>query len=228
MRKFLPLPLVLMLAAGCAAPPVVPPPAAPPVERAAQTMPFEAWTIASSRLEVRVYRDGPLLQLGHNHVITSDQLGGVIELREPRTHSGFTLDLPLASLVVDDPAARAAAGDEFASPVPEQDRAGTARNMLGPAVLDAARQDVLRLTAEEVSGGPADYIVRVRVALRGEERVIVVPLTVNFVDDRLQIHASVRLHHADLGLTPFSVALGALRVRDDFEIDCRLEARLAT
>ena len=225
MRKF--LPFMLALSAGCAAPPQVQPAAAPPA-RAAQTLPHEAWDVVSSRLEVRVYRDGPMLQLGHNHVITSDAIDGVIELREPRPQSGFTLALPLASLVVDDPAARAAAGTEFASPVPEKDRAGTVRNMLGPAVLDAARQAVLHLTADGISGGPVEYVARVRVGLRGEERVIDVPLALSFEGDRLRIHASMRLHHADLGLVPFSVALGALRVRDDIEVDCRLEARRAT
>lgn len=226
MRKF--PPLILMLCAGCAAPPQVPPAAAPPPPRAAESLPYEAWDVVSSRLEVRVYRDGPMLQLGHNHVITSDALEGVIELRDPRLQTGFTLALPLASLVVDDPVARAAAGADFAVPVPEKDRAGTVRNLLGPAVLDAARQAVLHLTADGISGGPSDYVARVRVGLRGEERVIDVPLAVSFEGDRLRIHASARLRHADFGLVPFSVALGALRVRDDIELDCRLEARRAT
>jgi hypothetical protein len=138
MRKF--LPSAALLLAGCAAPPPAPPPAAPPAARTTATMPYEGWDVVASRLEVRVYRDGPMMQFGHNHVITSEALDGVIELRDPRTHSGFTLDLPLDSLVVDDAAARAAAGAEFAAPVPEKDREGTARNLLGPAVLDAARQ----------------------------------------------------------------------------------------
>lgn len=226
MRKF--LPLVLALSAGCAAPPQVPPAAAPPPVRDAEGLPFERWDIVSSRLEVRVYRDGPMQQLGHNHVITTDALDGVVELRDPRTETRFTLELPLATLVVDDTAARAGAGAEFTAPVPEKNRADTVRNMLGPAVLDAARQAVLHLTADGISGGPADFVARVRVGLRGEERVIEVPLAVSFEGDRLRIHASTRLRHADLGLVPFSIALGALRVRDDIEIDCRLEARRAT
>lgn len=226
MRKF--LPFVVLLATGCAVPPQVPPPAAPPPARAVESLPHETWDVVSSRLEVRVYRDGPMLQLGHNHLITSDALDGVIELRDPLPQTGFTLELPLASLVVDDPAARAGAGADFAAPVPEKDRAGTVRNMLGPAVLDAVRQAVLQLTADGIAGGPADYVARVRVGLRGEERVVDVPLTVSFEGDRLRIHASARLRHADLGLVPFSIALGALRVRDDLEIDCWLEARRAT
>lgn len=226
MRKF--LPSAALLLAGCAAPPPAPPPAEPSPPRAAESLPHEAWEVVSSRLEVRVYRDGPMQQLGHNHVITSDALDGTIELRDPRPRTGFTLELPLASLVVDDPAARAAAGPDFATPVPAKDREGTMRNLLGPAVLDAAHQAVVHLTADGISGGSSEYTARVRVALRSEERVIDVPLTVAFEGDRLRVHANLRLRHADLGLVPFSVALGALRVRDDIEIDCRLEARRAT
>jgi hypothetical protein len=226
MRKF--LPSAALLLAGCAAPPPAPPPAAPPATRTAAALPYESWDVVASRLEVRVYRDGPMMQFGHNHVITSEALDGVIELRDPRTQSSFALDLPLGTLVVDDPAARAAAGTDFATPVPAKDREGTMRNLLGPAVLDAERQAVVHLTADGISGGPGEYTARVRVALRSEERVIDVPLSVTFEGDRLRVHANLRLRHVDLGLVPFSIALGALRVRDEIEIDCSLEARRAT
>lgn len=227
MRKFL-SPLILMLA-GCVAPPQVPPAAttaAPPPEAA--TGPFEAWKVVGSRLEVRVYRDGPMAKLAHNHLITSSAITGSIELRAPRTASRFRLELPLESLVVDDEKARQAAGEDFAAPVPEKDREGTRHNMLGDRMLAASRQAVLRLSADALSGGPENFTARLRVALRGEERVIEVPLTITMEGERLHVHAHLRLRHADLGLVPFTAGLGAIRVRDDFEIDCRLEARRAT
>lgn len=222
MRKF--LPLVALLAAGCAAPPQVLPPAAPTAPAAAAG-PFEAWDVIDSRVEVRVYRDGPMQKLGHNHVITSAGLRGVIELREPRSNSGFALELPLDSLVVDDPGARERAGAEFTSPVAPQDRAGTRHNLLGSAVLDAARQPVLALSLESLTGGPEQFEARVRVRLRGEERVIGAPVNMSIDGDRMRVRAQLRLRHGDLGLTPFTVALGAIRVRDDFDVDCHLEAR---
>ena len=55
--------------------------------------------------------------------------------------------------------------------------------------------------------------------------MVAVPFTVTIDGDRLEAHADLRLTHADLGLEPFTVALGALRVRDDFEVDLTLEAR---
>ncbi|MGH8250913.1 MAG: hypothetical protein ACREVI_09500 [Steroidobacteraceae bacterium] len=223
MRRF-PFLFVLLLA-GCAAPRPLPPAAVPPPGRAEARLPFEAWQVVASHLEVWVYRDGPMAKAGHNHLISTDALRGEVELREPRTETGLALELPLEALVVDDPAARAAAGPEFAAPVPEKDRAGTRQNMLGSAVLDAAKQGLLRVTADSIEGGPGDYQARLRIALRGEERVIAVPLTVTFDGDVLRVKADFRLSHADLGLKPFSIALGALRVRDDIEIRCSLEAR---
>jgi hypothetical protein len=223
MRKF--LIALFALLSGCALPPKVPPVAAPPVTVAAPSGPFERYEVVASHVEIRAFREGPMASLGHNHLISSDALAGTIDLRNPARDTRFTLELPLASLVVDDPALRSTAGADFAKEVPQADRDATRRNMLGPSVLDAARQPVLRLTAESMDGGPTDFVAQVRVGIRGEERIIGIPLSVQVDGDRLSVHAGFKLHHADLGLTPFSVALGALRVRDDIEIDCRLEAK---
>ena len=228
MRKFL-LPILLILTA-CAAPPQQPPPATPPEAEPAPAPaagPSESWDVHISRLEVRVYRDGPMAKFAHNHLVTSTAVTGRIELREPRTASSFRLELPLESLVVDDEQARAAAGPDFAAPVPEKDREGTRHNLLGDKLLDAARQPVLVMAADGIEGGPENYTVKLRLSLRGEERVLSVPVTMAAEGANLRLHANMKLRHADLGLVPFTAGLGAIRVRDDFEIDCRLEARRA-
>ena len=222
MRKF--LIVLLALLSGCALPPKAPPAAAPSIAVAVPSGPFERYEVVASHVEIRAFREGPMAQLGHNHLISSDALTGTIDLRNPARDTRFTFELPLASLVVDDPALRSTAGADFAKEVPQADREGTRHNMLGPSVLDAARQPVLRLTAESMDGGPTEFVAQVRVGIRGEERIIGVPLSVQVDGDRLSVQVSFKLHHADLGLTPFSVALGALRVRDELEVECRLEA----
>ena len=166
-----------------------------------------------------------MAKFAHNHLVTSTAVTGRIELREPRTASTFRLELPLESLVVDDAQARAAAGEDFAAPVPEKDREGTRRNLLSEQLLNAARQPVLTMTADGITGGPENFTVQLRVSLRGEERVIAVPVTLAVEGAHLHLHANMKLRHADLGLVPFTAGLGAIKVRDDFEIDCRLEAR---
>jgi hypothetical protein len=220
----------MLLVTACAAPPrEQPPPAAPPEPAppaaGRERGPAERWEVAASSLAVRVYRDGPMQKLGHNHLVTSDAIAGVIELREPVTQSGFSLELPVESLVVDDDAARAAAGPEFAAPVPQKDRDATRRNMLGEKLLDAARQGVIRLSADSIAGEGGNYEARVRVAVAGREQVVVAPFRVSVEGGELRARAAFRLTHGDLGLEPFNVALGALKVRDDFDVELSLTAR---
>jgi len=223
MRKFL-WP-VLVILAGCAVPPREEAPPAAAVPAAPAAAPGEAWKVVSSKLEVRVYRDGPMQKLGHNHLITSDQLAGEITVREPLTATSFELSLPLESLVVDDEAARAAAGGDFAAPVPAKDAEGTRHNMLGEKLLNAANFGEMKLASESLSGGPGSYQAQVRVSLAGGEHVVAAPFTVTIEGDHLKAHADLRLTHADVGLVPFTVALGVLKVRDDFEVSVTLEAR---
>lgn len=228
MRSLLCILLTLAIAA-CAAPPRGQTPAAPAtLEAPAPSAGAEVWEVTGSSLEIRVYRDGPMQKLGHNHLITSDRITGEVELREPHATSGFALRLPLDSLVVDDAQARSRAGGEFDAPVPEKDREATRRNMLGERLLDAARQGEILLIADSITGGPRNYEARVRVSLAGREHVLAAPFELMIDGERLVARADLRLNHADLGLEPFAVALGALRVRDDFEVGLTVEARRRT
>jgi hypothetical protein len=68
-------------------------------------------------------------------------------------------------------------------------------------------------------------VARVRVSLAGRENEVAAPFAVTVEGDRLRAHAGFRLTHDELGLEPFAVALGALRVREDFDVDLTLEAR---
>jgi len=223
---FILLPLAI---AACAAPPRGQTPAPPAaLEAPAPAAGAEVWQVTDSHLEIRVYRDGPMQKLGHDHLITSDRIAGEVELREPLATSRFALRLPLDSLVVDDAQARSRAGAEFEAPVPEKDREATRRNMLGERLLDAARQGEILLTAESITGGPRNYEARVRVSMAGQEHVLAAPFELTIEGGRLVAHADLRLTHADLGLEPFAVALGALRVRDDFEVEITVKARRRT
>ncbi len=230
MHKFLWTLLPAITLAACVAPPrsEKSPDAVPPVaaSRPAEPAPAdETWTVVASHLSVRVYRDGPMQKLGHDHLITSDGLVGRIALGAPLTETRFELQVPLDSLVVDDEAARTAAGGVFAAPVPQKDRDATRQNMLGEKLLDAALQDTIRLTATSLSGGSGRYDARVRVSLAGHDSEVTAPFSVTVEGDHLEAHAAFQMTHAGLGLEPFAVALGALRVREDFDVDLTLEAK---
>lgn len=215
---------VLLICTACVAPPQpagnADPAGAAPVGRSVATL-----RIIESDVTVRVYRDGPLAHLGHNHVISSTGVAGQVVLREPLEASSFSLSLPLDSLVVDDPARRSEAGADFPDNLTESDREGTRRNLFGPALLDAARFPVLHLDSEGIERSAGGYLARVRVDAAGIRRVVRFPVTIRRDGSGLSASGSVVLTHADLGLVPFSAALGALRVREDLEIAYRLVAR---
>lgn len=204
--------LILLAAAGCAAPPrpaaVLPPPVA-------ATGPTH--DVVSAEVAIRVHPDGPLAGLGHSHLIRSDALGGTITLGEPLGTTSFALELPLASLVVDPPGSPATVNDD--------QRAATRRNMLGPALLDAERFPLLDIRADGIEGGPQQFLARVRVGIRGEHQPIRVPLTVTVAGGLLTATGRFALTHRELGLEPYSVALGALRVAESIDIEFRLAAR---
>lgn len=218
---------VIVVLAACARrprgipppPPAVTAPAAP-----SPLVPTQRYTIAAGEVRVRVYRDGPLARLGHNHVVTTTALTGEIELAEPPAASRFLLQLPLDSLQVDLPQERDAAGADFSAPVPQKDREATRRNMLGPDQLDADRHPLLVIRSSALTGGPEHWVARVRLQLRGSEHGLEVPFRLSRSQHEVLVAGSLTIDHAAIGLVPFSVALGALRVRPGIEVDFRLRA----
>lgn len=216
---------LLVLAAACSAPPRPAGEAGAPPRSAAGAGPAGSSRVVASEVTVKVYRDGPLAELGHNHVIASTAVTGWIDLRDPLESSAFGLSLPLDSLVVDDPGRRTAAGPDFPDNLTAADREGTRRNLLGPALFDAARFPVLHLDSVAIDQAGEGYVATARVDVLGVARPLRVPAAVERTDEGLVVSGAFVLTHADLGLTPFSAALGALRVREDIEVAYRLVAR---
>lgn len=199
-------------------------PPGPPVVPASAGQPYE---IVESDVTIRAYRDGPLARLGHNHVIASTAVTGRVVLAEPVSRSTLELWLPLDSLTVDEPARRAAAGSDFPGNLTEADREGTRRNLLGTALLDAARFPVMRLSGIAVEERDGALHVTTRVEIAGISRELVVPALMELRGSTLVARGEFTVTHAELGLTPFSVAMGALRVREDLRVAYRLAARKA-
>ena len=111
---------------------------------------------AQSELKVLVYRAGIAASLGHNHVIVNRALSGWVTVAGAPSAAAFALTVPAADFVVDDAEARSAEGADFSEAVSEDAKAGTAHNMLGAAVLDAADHPavtVRSLSVTETRGG---------------------------------------------------------------------------
>ncbi len=183
-----------------------------------------------SRLIVLVYRAGALAALGHNHVVACRCLSGTVYLPRDPLHASFDLRVTVGQFTVDDPALRAAEHSaDFPPDVPQSARQGTRHNMLGAAVLDAARYPDITLRAEgmrRVTGGrPDDMATDILVQLHGQSHSIPVPVRYRIGADEIVVTGAFPLKQTDLGLAPFTALGGALQVRNTIEIRLRLVAR---
>jgi hypothetical protein len=186
----------------------------------------ERYVIDAQRSEVLVlvFRDGRMASLGHNHVIAVRQLSGVVVVASDLGQSRWRLDFPVDALSVDEPQLRAAQGEEFQSTLGDAAIAGTREHMLGAALLDAASFPVIHLESERILTADDGLRLAVRITVRDHAALINVPVMLERTADELIASGEFDLTHAELGLTPYSVALGALRVADRMQVRYRLVA----
>jgi polyisoprenoid-binding protein YceI len=208
--------------AACGAP--RPRQASPPVQPAAPPgMPAHAATyrIDENRSELRilVYRAGSLARFGHNHVMLNRAIRGAVGLAADPDASTFSLRIGVAGFSVDDALARSEEGSEFAAAVPEEAKSGTLHNMRSAAVLDA--DDFPEITVDSVGisqSGSASLsgamVAAVTIGVAGHISRVEVPFTLRIESDRVFATGSVELRQSTLGLTPYSLMLGALQVQD--------------
>jgi len=176
---------------------------------------------ARSVITILVYRSGPMARFGHNHVVTSGGETGVAWMGRDPAESGFEIRIPVVSLVVDDPAARAAAGEEFAGEVPGAAREGTFGNMTRPEVLDLAQFPEIIVRCAGLAGTWEQPVAVADLTIRGVTRRVEVPVELVRSVDTLSARGSLRIRQTDFGITPFSVGGGAIQVGD--ELDLRFE-----
>ena len=232
MRKHLNAAALALLLAACGAPPArvssthpaatppAPPPASAPAAHGA------AYRIDASHSELRllVYRAGVMAKLGHDHVIVNRALEGSVTYSGDLAGAAFFLIVPTSGFVVDEDAARRQEGADFSEQIDADAKAGTLHNMLGPAVLDAQGHPAITVRSVSVATAASGAQATVRVSVAGHESSLVVPFTVDTLPGRLHAQVDFTVRETSLGLTPFSIFLGALRVEDQVRVKLDLVA----
>lgn len=216
--------------AGCQ---TSPPPAAPapatPASPAQTAVPAnaEAWPVVAeeSLVQILVYRGGAMARLGHNHVIASHHLEGEVQWTGEPASSRFDIRIPVNELTVDEPALREAAGPDFPPGVPQSARDGTRKNLLSEALLDGEKYPLIRLRATDVAVAGEGYDVGVEISIKDQVRSVRVPVQLERKEGALLARGEFALKQSDLGLKPFSAAMGALLVLDDMRARFEISAR---
>lgn len=193
----------------------VPEPAPPAPEAGATLYQIDS---QASVLHIHVFRGGAFARLGHNHVVSSKSITGRVWMRPQLSASGFELSFPVASLIVDDPQARRAAGSDFPPDIPDADKEGTRKNMLREAVLDAENYPTVTVRSIAVAGSLPAATITARVTIKNATRDVSVPTNIVVNGDRLSASGEFSIRQTDFGIKPFSVALGALQVQDELRV----------
>jgi hypothetical protein len=217
--------LVLSLAA-CAARhprPVAPPEV--PAQARLQALPAPGeYRIDSSASELRllVYRAGPLANLGHNHVMVNRALTGVAQIGSGVSASSFSLSMRGDDFVIDDAQARQEEGGDFPGDIPEDAKAGTRRNMLSSAVLNAAEFPDITVRSTSLTGTLNKLNADLEITAAGHTSRISVPLSLQGDAHHFTAVGLMELRQTALGLTPYSLLHGALQVQDAMQLKFKI------
>jgi len=175
-----------------------------------------AYRIDSSKSELRVlvYRAGPLASLGHNHVMVNRAVEGSVVLADSLSASSFSISVPVGSFIVDDAQSRQEEGSDFPGQIPEDAKSGTYRNMQSAVVLSAAQFPVVTVKSMAFSGAQGALSAELRINVAGHESIIHAPFALQSDAHHMTAAGSFELRQTSIGLTPYSLMLGALQVQD--------------
>jgi len=224
--------VLAVLIAGCAAPP---PPERPQAPSYPPGFPLAIYEAASQRgdpvyvvddtvgqnLVVRVYRDGSLARLGHDHVVSTASVRGYALIPTEFARVRMDLFIPVDEFRVDMPNVVQDAGMKVE--LTDEQIAGT-RNNMENYVLEASRYPFVVVDAHCAPVQDCSAI-DARFTLHGVQRAVRIPIKVRREAGRLVVEGKFPLKQSDFGITPFSALGGAISVADNVEIEFRLTLR---
>lgn len=215
--------LAPLLLAACAQPDYV------PDELTAVPLPVEVYRDAAERgvpvyridpfqslLLIHVSRAGAMKNVGHDHIIASENIEGMILLGEDPSASRADLRIPLQRLIVDNADYRTRFGLDAG--VSESAINGTTNNMQDK-VLESRSYPWAEVRALIVSVHGESPSLSVSVTLHGVTFDYVVPVELQVGPQNLSVKGRMSIQHSDFDLKPFSAAGGLLRVAGQIDIE---------
>jgi len=175
---------------------------------------------ANSQVVIQVGKAGVFGFAGHAHEVAAGDIRGLVIFdRADLSGASVSLEFEAAAL-------RVTGKDE-----PPADVAEVQRVMLSDRVLDVKRFSAISFRSKRVSvsartATSADLLIEGDLTLHGTTRPITVRASATFdAGGRLTARGSCPLMQSDFGMMPVTAAGGAVRVRDEVDIQFVLKAR---
>ena len=173
-----------------------------------------------SRLTIQAFATGVLSMMGHNPVIAARDLSGEIRFA-PETFDSVSLTLRIAT-----------ASLTVQSDVSDKDRRDIEQTMKEKVLETTKYPEIViegsKASIERTSDGRLRAEVECNVTMHGVSRTQRVPGQVFMLGDTLRAQGEFQVRQSDFGITPVSVAGGALKIKDELKCSFDLLARKAT
>jgi hypothetical protein len=186
-------------------------------ELRARGQPVYAVDATSSLILIEVRRGGSLARFGHDHVVASRDVAGLIAPQQGRAD----FFVPLERLVVDEPRWRVEAG--FDTQPSESDIAATHANML-TRVLEVERYPFAQIAVSGVVAEAGSQRATLAIGLHGTGVVIEQAVDIERDAVAIRIEGRLALEQSRFGIVPFSILGGAIQVQDRLVLRFRLRA----
>lgn len=162
---------------------------------------------------VRTYREGMAAKVGHDLVMTVTRWSGTIDL-DPDDPASSRI-----SATFDPGSFHVVSGSGGAKPLSDKDRKDILGN-IADKVLHIGRHREITFRSDSVDASdPSRIRVTGQLTITGTTRPVTAELRVEQQDGSVRSTATIPIRQSDFGIKPFTALLGALKVRDDLEVD---------
>lgn len=189
-----------------------------------QAEPNQIYTINSqfSQIVVTVRRGGLMARLGHDHIVASNHVQGLIFLDQENQLCKAQLFVPLAILDVDNLQLRAAAA--MTTKPSTADIEGTTSNMLKS--IEAEKFPFAQLQSEDCSGALNNQPVPVALSIHGVTHNRALEISLHQTDNgQLFISGDFDILQTDFAIEPFSIMNGLIKVQNKLQLSFQIRAQ---
>jgi polyisoprenoid-binding protein YceI len=177
-----------------------------------------------SKLVGRLFRAGVAARLAHDHVILARGVRGTVEL-DPKHPERARVEVTLETreLDPDPPELRKRYGMK---PLDAKDVAKIRRNMQTISQLFVARYPSIAFQSSSVKTlGHDRFRIEGTLSIRGVKRRVTLEVKARLKGGTLKASGQLRFKQSSFGYTPYSAALGLIKVKDAALVDIYVEAR---
>ncbi len=179
---------------------------------------------AKSELVVKTFKEGLAAGLAHNHVISATDVSGQLQYDPLNLASAsVTVTIQTASMLIDAAAMRKKHGEP--QPVPEADRRKVTENLKAEGQLGVAAYPTITFTSTSLTRVGDGMTLSGAFTLHGVTKTISMPISLSVTEQTAMGDANFKLKVSDYGITPYSTALGTIRVKDEVELMLHLVAK---